>query len=130
VKKEGEEILQVLEQRFFPAAHEEDHGEAGCPPAVHRGPQTSKYPPAAHRRPHTGAGGCLEEAVTPRQACTGAASCQDVWTHGVRGTCAGGGLLAGFVTPWGHPRWISQFLKDCTPWEGLTLEQLVGSCLP
>ena len=32
VKKEGEEMLQVPEQRF-PCS--EDHGEAGCPPAVH-----------------------------------------------------------------------------------------------
>jgi len=56
--------------RDSPAAHDEDHGEACCPPAAHGGP-------------HTGAGGCLKEAVTP-------------WGAG-----AGAGLLAGLVTPWG-----------------------------
>ena len=30
----------------------------------------------------------------------------------------------------GDPRWSSLFLKDCTPWEGPTLEQLVEDCLP
>jgi len=28
------------------------------------------------------------------------------------------------------PHWSSLFLKDCTPWEGLTLEQFVEDCLP
>jgi len=42
VKKEGEEVLQVSEQRFSPAARSEDHGEAGCSPAVHGGPQWSR----------------------------------------------------------------------------------------
>jgi len=37
-KKEGEEVLQGLEQRFFSPAAREDHGEAGCPPAAHGGP--------------------------------------------------------------------------------------------
>ena len=30
----------------------------------------------------------------------------------------------------GDPRWSSLFLKDCTPWEGPTLEQLVKNCSP
>ena len=34
--KEGEKVLQAPEQRF-PAAHSEDHGEAGCAPAAHGG---------------------------------------------------------------------------------------------
>jgi len=33
LKKVGEEVLQALKQRF-PAAHDEDHGEAGCDPAA------------------------------------------------------------------------------------------------
>jgi len=28
------------------------------------------------------------------------------------------------------PRWISLFLKDCTLWEGLTLEKFVKNSLP
>jgi len=31
--------------------------------------------------------------------------------------------------PVGDPRWNSLFLKDCTPWEGLMLEQLMKKCL-
>jgi len=34
--------------------------------------------------PHTGAGGCLKEAVTLRGACTGAGSWQDLQTRGER----------------------------------------------
>jgi len=48
VKKEGEDMLQLPEQRFFsPAARDEDHGEAGCPLAALGGPQWSRYLPAA-----------------------------------------------------------------------------------
>ena len=36
----------------------EDHGEAGCPPSAHGGPQWNIYLPAAHEGPHTKAGGC------------------------------------------------------------------------
>ena len=31
VRKEWEEVLQTLEERFSPAAPGADHGEAGCP---------------------------------------------------------------------------------------------------
>jgi len=41
-----------------------------------------------------------------------------------RGPHAGAGLLVGLVTP-GDPRWSSLFLRDCTTWRGLALEQLV-----
>ena len=37
-------------------------------------------PPAACGGPHTGAGGCLKEAVTPWEAHTGAGSWQDLQT--------------------------------------------------
>jgi len=58
VKKEEEEVLQTPEQRFYPAAHNEDHGEAGCPPAVHGGPWWSRYLPAGFGRPHIRVSGC------------------------------------------------------------------------
>jgi len=35
VKKEREEVLQGRSRDFSPAAHDEDHGEAGCRPAAH-----------------------------------------------------------------------------------------------
>ena len=31
--------------------------------------------------------------------------------------------------PVGHPGWSSPFLKDCNPWEGLTLEKFMEDCL-
>jgi len=55
----------VLEQRFFPAAHDEDHGERGCTLAAHGGPRWSRYLPAACGRPHTGTDAFVKEAVTP-----------------------------------------------------------------
>ena len=76
--------------------------------------------------PHTRAGGCLKEAVTPRGACDGTGSCQDLWTEEptpeqvADRTC----------DPVGDPRWSSLFLKDCTPWKGPTLGQFVKSCSP
>lgn len=45
-----EEVFQTLEQRVSPAAHAEDHGEAGCPSAAHKG--------------SSGAGECPKEAMT------------------------------------------------------------------
>jgi len=30
----------------------------------------------------------------------------------------------------GDPCWSSLFLKDCTPWKGLMLEQFMEDCLP
>lgn len=44
----------------FPA-HGEDHGDAGCLPMVHGGPQWSKYLPAANGGPR----GFLAGPVTP-----------------------------------------------------------------
>ena len=38
---------------FSPAAHDEDHGEADCPPAAPGGPQWSRSPPVAHGRDPT-----------------------------------------------------------------------------
>ncbi|CAN0004364.1 unnamed protein product, partial [Bubo scandiacus] len=75
------------------------------------------------------AGGCLKEAVTPWEARAGAGSWQDLWPHGEKiphwsrfadRTC----------DPVGDPHWGSLCLKDCTPWEGPTLEQFVKNCSP
>jgi len=105
VKKVGEEVLQVPEQRSSPAAHDEDHGEAACSPAAHGGPWWSRYPPKTCGRPHARAGVCLKEAVTLWGALAGAGSWHDLQTRGEREAHAGTGLLAGFVTPWGtHTR--------------------------
>ena len=52
------------------------------------------------RGPHAGADVCLKEVVTPWGACTGAGSCQDLWTREGREAHNGAGLLAGLVTPW------------------------------
>jgi len=80
MKKEGGAEAENAGAEFSLAAHDEDHGEAGCSPAVHGGPRWSRYPPVACGGPHAGAGGCLKEAVTPWRA------------H------ARTGLLAGLVT--------------------------------
>ena len=50
VSEEGEESAQDAGEEIPLAAHGEDHGEAGCPPAAHGGPWWSRYPPAAHGR--------------------------------------------------------------------------------
>ena len=50
VKKGGEEVPEMSEQRAFPATRDEDHGEAGCPPAAYGGPQWSRSPPVARGR--------------------------------------------------------------------------------
>jgi len=81
------------------AARDEDHGEAGCPPAVHGGLQWGTYAPVACGS-HAGAGGCLKEAVTrgkPTLEQAPARTCG----HMERGAQAITGLLAGFVTLWG-----------------------------
>ncbi|KAK4809986.1 hypothetical protein QYF61_004438 [Mycteria americana] len=101
VKKEGEEVLQVLEQRFA----------------------------AARGGPHTRAGGYLEEAVTLWEACAGAGSWQDLWTHGER-SLHWRRFAGRTCDPAGDPRWSSLFLKDCAPWKGLMLEQFVKNCRP
>jgi len=77
--------------------------------------------------PHTGAGGCLKEAVTPWGAHAGAGSCQDLWTHGERSPHQSR-FSGRACDPHGDPRWSSLFLKDCTPWEGPTLGQFLKSC--
>jgi len=126
VKKEGEEVLQMPEQRFSPAACDEDHGEAGCRPAAHGGPWWGRSPPAAHGRPHAEAGGCLKEAVTPSWSRL-LAGPADLWRD--RSPCWSRFAGRAFDRM-GDPHWSSLLLKDCTPWEGPTLEQLMKNCSP
>ena len=71
----------------------------------------------------------LKEAVVLWEAHAGAGSWQDLWTCGERGVHAGAGLLAGLVTLWKGPM-LEQFMKDCSPREGLMLEKFVEDCLP
>ena len=107
VKKEGEEVLQAPEQRFL------------CKPWKSTVEQISTC--------------SLGSTQTWRR----------VWPHGQRAqeqdlgrTCgsvervahAGAGLLAGLVTPWGGPCWNTLILKDCTPWKGPMLVQIVKNC--
>jgi len=49
----GRRCLRHRSREFSFAACAEDHGEAGCPPAVHGGPRWSRYPPLAHGRDPT-----------------------------------------------------------------------------
>ena len=109
------------QSRHSPAARDEDHGEAGCLPAVHGGSQWNRDPSAAHGRPHARAGGRPKKTVMPWEACAAAGSCQDLRTGGERSPrCS---RFAGSACdPMRDPRWSSLFLKDCTPWAGLTLE--------
>jgi len=83
------------------AARDEDHDEAGCPPAAHGVPRWSRYPPVARGRD-----------PTPEQM----DAWRKLWPHGEpvleqasartcrpmeRGAHGGAGLLAGLVTLWG-----------------------------
>jgi len=91
------------EQSFF-AACGQDHGEAGCPPAAHRGPWWSRYPPRSVEDPTP------EQVDAPEGGCDPMGSL--VLEQAPARTCGpmdggaytGAGLLAGLVTPWGtHP---------------------------
>jgi len=77
--------------------------------------------------PHTGAGGCLKEAVTLWGARAGAGSCQDLQTQGERSP-RWSRFAGRDCDPMGDPCWSGLFLKDCTLWEGPTLGHFVKSC--
>jgi len=78
---------------------------------------------------HAGAKGCLKETVTLWGACTGAGSCQVLWTSGERSPHWS--RFAGRACdPVGGSHWSSLFLKDCTLWDGPMLGQFVKSCSP
>ena len=127
----GEEVLQAPEQRFSPAARDEDHGEVGCPPAAHGGPQWSRYPPAAHGGPHTRAWGhALKEATAPGEPMQKQVFGQDLQP------CEGPTLEHSFpeglytmerthaaalfsrITAHENDPVLQQFVKDCIPREG------------
>jgi len=72
---------------------------------------------------------CPKEAVTLWGTRAGASSCQDLRTHGKRRPDRN--RFAGRACDLsGDPRYSSLFLKDCTPWEGPTLELFVKSGSP
>jgi len=116
--------------RSAPAACDEDHGEAGCRPAVHGGPRWNRDPLVARGRDLTpdqvDARRRLWHRGKPR---AGAGSFQDLQTCGERSPCPSKFAVRA-CDPMGDPRWSSLFLKDCTPWEGPTLGQFVKSCSP
>jgi len=135
----------MCHSRHSPAAHRADHGEAGCPSVVHRGPQWSRYPPAACGGSHAGAsnaseGGC-DTVGSPVLGQAPARTCGPV----ERGDHAGAHLLAVLVTPRGthageacswrtaphgkDPFW-RRFVKNCSLWKGSTMEKFVENCLP
>jgi len=49
----GRRCSRRWSREFSPAARDENHGEAGCTPAAHEGPQWSRYPPVARGRDPT-----------------------------------------------------------------------------
>ena len=67
--------------------------------------------------------------MTPREAHTGAGSCQDLWPHGERSP-RWSRFAGRACDPAEDPRWSSLFLKDCTPWKGPMLEQFMKNCSP
>ncbi|GAB0187945.1 hypothetical protein GRJ2_001259800 [Grus japonensis] len=86
----------------------------------------------------------LKEAVTPWEAHAGASSWPDLWPHGERSprqsrfagrTCdpVEDPTLEQFAPEGLHPMGettLEQFVKDCSLWEGLTLEKFMEDCLP
>jgi len=89
------------QRRDSPAAHGEDHGEAGCPPAAHGGPQWSRYPPAACGRDPTPEQVDAWRRLWPRgepvMEQTPARTCGPM----ERGAHVGAGLLVGLVNQQG-----------------------------
>ena len=79
-------------------------------------------PPAARGGPHAGADGCPKETVTPGKPTLEQAPGRTCGPM-ERGAHAGAGLLAGLVTLW-EPT-LEQFVKNCSLWEGLTLEKFM-----
>jgi len=80
----GRRCLRRQSRESSLAAHDEDHGEAGCSPcSPWRSTLEQISTCSPWKGPHTRAGRCLKEAVT-------------LW-----GAHAGAGLLAGPVTLWG-----------------------------
>ncbi|GAB0182455.1 hypothetical protein GRJ2_000710800 [Grus japonensis] len=119
-----------------PAAHGEGHGEAGCPPAAHggrmRGCRDSTCSP--WRTPRWSRWRHLKEAVahgkptleqvpgrtcaerSPRQGRFAGRTCDPMGDPTLEQSAPEG------LHPMGETM-LEQFVKDCSPWERLTLEQ-------
>ncbi|KAK4818202.1 hypothetical protein QYF61_008586 [Mycteria americana] len=81
-----------------------------------------------HGGPPARADGCvLKEAVTWWRACARAGSWQELWPCGERSPCWS--RFSGRTCDTMEDScWNSLFLKDCIPWKGPTLEQLMKNC--
>lgn len=88
------------------------------------GPQGSRDPPTAPREPYARVGACPKEAVILWEANAGVHSWKDLCTHRERNSCWNK-FSGRACDPAGDPCWSSLFLKDCTPWKGAMLEQLI-----
>ncbi|GAB0183826.1 EH domain-containing protein 4 [Grus japonensis] len=79
------------------------------------------------KTPHQSRWMHLKEAVTLWEAHAGAGFWQDLWPHGERSP-RWSRFAGRTCDPVGDPWWSSLFLKDCTPWKGLMLEQFMKNC--
>ena len=61
------------------------------------------------------------------EARAGGGSWQDLWPYAERSP-RWSRFAGRTCDPTGDPRWSSLLLKDCTPWEGPTLEQFMKNC--
>lgn len=105
-RKDREEVLQAPDQGF--------------PCSLWR-TMVEQVPHCSLWRPHAAAGGCVLKEAAASGEPTPSRNC-GLW----RGVHTG----AGFVDLWlvGAPHKSNQFLKDCTPWKGPTLEQFFKNC--
>ncbi|KAJ7413976.1 hypothetical protein WISP_87059 [Willisornis vidua] len=99
-------------------------------------------PTAAHEEPHAGAGGCPKDDSDPMgRPCWNSLLLAAAVAQVGRGGHAGAGLLVGLVNPWescwsslylkfsilkGHM--LEQFVKNCSPLEGLRLDRVMEDC--
>jgi len=113
LKKEGEEVLQVPEQRLPCSPWSRPWWGRLCPCSPWRSMVEQISTCSLGRTPHwsrwVSKGGC-DPLGSPalEQAPGGTCGPMEREAH------AGAGLLAGLVTLWGDPRWSSLFLKGCT----------------
>lgn len=104
--KEKEDVLQELQQNS-PTAHEEDWGDAWCPPEAHREPQWSRYPPAGCGGTHSG-------------------PCQPWMELQLMETLHMNSVITAGKAPWGEAQIIAGFLKEVV---GSLLEQSISEGL-
>jgi len=111
--------------RDSPAVRGADPGEAGCalqPMEVHSGADLHLQPMETPHQSRWMPEGVCDSMGSPRWS-----RLQDLWPHGARSPrwSRFAGRACDLVR---DPRWSSLFLKDCTPWNGPTLEQFVENC--